>query len=274
LETPFFNDTRRTAVLLAAGVLLILAGAALQGTSADVAAFRWVNGWGGALAWPGSVLSVLGLGASAFVLAGLLGVRRPQLVGAMLLALLGGGAVVHLFKALLAAQRPLAVLGADAVTVVGIALRAHSMPSGHATLAAGAFALAAAAPAAYYPTRHRWPWILALGLFALGVASARMLVGAHWTSDVVVGTGLGLVVGAVTTGSPWGRRACDAIGERLARPWPARLLGLVLLAVAWSLWGARRDYPVVWWLNALVALVGIAAAAGWWKRSFARPGSA
>jgi hypothetical protein len=48
----------------------------------------------------------------------------------------------------------------------------------------------------------------------------------------------------------------------------------VLLAVAWSLWGARRDYPVVWWLNALVALVGIAAAAGWWKRSFARPGSA
>lgn len=270
MDTPFFTDSRRTAILLAAGALLILSGAWLQGTPADIAVFRWVNSWGQALSWPGSVLSVLGLGASAFVLAGLLGVRRPQLVGAMLLALIGGGAVVHLFKALLAAQRPLAVLGADAVTVIGIALRANSMPSGHATLAAGAFALAAAAPAAYYPTQRRWPWIAALGLFALAVAAARMLVGAHWASDVTVGAGLGLVVGSLTTGTPWGRRACDAIGDHLARPWPARVLGLVLVAIAWSLWGQRREYPLAWWLNAIVALVGVAAAASWWKRSFAR----
>jgi undecaprenyl-diphosphatase len=104
----------------------------------------------------------------------------------LLLALAADAAVVQALKVALHTPRPLAVLGAGQVHVLLAPLRAHSMPSGHAS--------AAATLAAYLVGRRRREGAVAWPLAVLGGIS-RVYVGAHWVLDVVAGWLVGAIVG-------------------------------------------------------------------------------
>jgi undecaprenyl-diphosphatase len=104
----------------------------------------------------------------------------------VLLALAADGVVVEALKLALHTPRPLAVLGAGRVHVLLSPLRAHSMPSGHAS--------AAATLAAYLVGRRRPEGSVAWPLALLGGIS-RVYVGAHWVLDVVAGWTVGALVG-------------------------------------------------------------------------------
>ncbi len=104
----------------------------------------------------------------------------------ILLALAVDGILVEALKLALHTPRPLAVLGPQQVHVLLAPLRAHSMPSGHAS--------AAATLAAYLVGRRRREGNLAWPLALLGGIS-RVYVGAHWVLDVVAGWIVGAIVG-------------------------------------------------------------------------------
>ncbi len=104
----------------------------------------------------------------------------------VLLALAVDALVVQALKVALHTPRPLAVLGASHVHVLLAPLRAHSMPSGHAS--------AAATLAAYLVGRRRREGAVAWPLALLGGVS-RVYVGAHWVLDVVAGWIVGGCVG-------------------------------------------------------------------------------
>lgn len=104
----------------------------------------------------------------------------------VLLALSVDGAVVEGLKLVLHTPRPLAVLGPARVHVLLAPLRAHAMPSGHAS--------AAATLAAYLVGRRRPEGTVAWPLALLGGIS-RVYVGAHWVLDVVAGWMVGGVIG-------------------------------------------------------------------------------
>jgi len=94
------------------------------------------------------------------------------------------GILVQVIKHCYPMLRPLALLGLHQVNVLGSPLYNHSFPSGHA---ASAMALAALGMlmAKTRPARALW---LLLGVL---VALSRVVIGAHWPFDVLVGGVLG-----------------------------------------------------------------------------------
>ena len=65
----------------------------------------------------------------------------------------------------------------------------HSFPSGHATRVGGlVVVLGVTLPC---------PWALALTLWALSVGISRVVLRAHFASDIVAGWGLGVALGCI-----------------------------------------------------------------------------
>jgi undecaprenyl-diphosphatase len=157
--------------------------------------FRWINGlhapwWDSFMlavtaaadhrVFPIYVAAALGL---AFLFARFLPMVNVVVFG---IGYALNAAVIGYLKDLFAFPRPLAVLGAQAVTVLGSERIANSFPSGHATFA---FLIAAALT----PGMHRGAQI-ALWSFAGLAALSRIVVGAHFPADVVAGA----LIGALT----------------------------------------------------------------------------
>lgn len=103
----------------------------------------------------------------------------------------------------------------------GISSDLWSMPSTHTAFAA----VSSAVLAVLYP--RVWP--LAVGLVVL-VGATRVLSGAHYPSDVLVGGGLGWACGTMAASRYWGVRGLDAIWrlvvDRNARPAFPAVVGL------------------------------------------------
>ncbi|MEY8878870.1 MAG: phosphatase PAP2 family protein, partial [Leptothrix sp. (in: b-proteobacteria)] len=154
-------------------------------------------------AW--SIWTVSGLGLSAYVALALVDApprgraastaptaaqaqAQSQLLAALIWSFVVGGLVTQGAKHLLHAARPPAVLGVDAITVIGEALMSNSMPSGHATTAA------ALATLLCLSGRIGWRGQALAWLWSLGVLLSRIAVGAHWPVDVCVGLGLGIAI--------------------------------------------------------------------------------
>jgi membrane-associated phospholipid phosphatase len=200
----------------------LLAGAALAAlalSGSNTALFRLVNGWpaatGDAL-WAN--LSELGEAAAVLALAAPLVGRRPRVLWAAVLGAVGSLALSQPAKRLLSVARPARALGADTIHIIGPKLSSHSFPSGHATTAFTAAALAFAI------VRGGWARAAVLLLAAL-VATSRVAVGAHWPMDVLGGAALGWIGGC--------------LGLLLARHWDAgvsrtgrRLIALLPLVAA------------------------------------------
>jgi membrane-associated phospholipid phosphatase len=249
--------------LVGASVLLV-AGVLLARTPSDVAWFAAVNGLGPALAPTASTLSVLGLGATALVAAAIAGLRWPRVAAAVLLLVLCGGVAVQLIKAGLATPRPLAVLGPQGVAVTGMALTARSMPSGHAALLAALATLAWLWPAASH--RRRLGLGTVLTLLALAGAAARIAVGAHWPSDLLVGLAVGAGLAALTVGTARGWRLVDAVADWLCTRTGTCAMVALLAATSATLWVALPEQPAAGGLQDLIAAAGVLAALAWWRR--------
>jgi undecaprenyl-diphosphatase len=140
------------------------------------------------IAGKGVVSTPLGLG----VLLVLCLRRRTDLALAFALAWLGSEAAQHAMKAALARGRPPAAV----VVASGFAF-----PSGHATTAAVfAASMVLILPAAF-PSRRWWGVSAAAVVLALAMAFSRVLLGVHWTSDVIGGSLLGAWCALLAFGS-------------------------------------------------------------------------
>lgn len=120
--------------------------------------------------------------------------RRPRLVVTGLLAAVLTTIWVQGLKSGLALPRPAAVLDAMQINVIGHTLHARSFPSGHSATAS---VLAGLVVLGMRP-RTLWCW-LAVGV-ALLVALSRIVVGAHWPLDVLVGAAGGWTTAALACG--------------------------------------------------------------------------
>jgi membrane-associated phospholipid phosphatase len=170
--------------------------------------------------------------------------QRPEMLKAVLLAILFATLWVHLLKPLLDFPRPLAVLGPEPVHLIGKALYRHSFPSGHTTTA---FALAG-----IYLLSRIHPLLagVVLGLAVLAGLS-RAVVGAHWPMDILAGA-LGGWLSVV-------------LGMWLARfsSWqPGRWTRLIVLAILSGcalalLFSRDLGYPQAMPLQMLIGLFGL-----------------
>jgi undecaprenyl-diphosphatase len=291
LDAPVPRDLHRRAVTmdagtLVAGLLAILAGVALaHAPEANLALFRQVNDLGPAAPVLWSCLSVAGLGLAACIYLTAFAQREPARVAQFLWILVVGGTVASLVKHRLRSPRPLLALGDGHLHVIGDALRIQSMPSGHSAMAFAMLALLLAERR----RRHErgapegWPasraGLAAVALFAAAIALSRIAVGAHWPADVLVGSGLGLVFGAIAPHA-W---PVGALARGLARPagqraWAVLLLGCAAwigltptLLQALGLQGTKlaRDAatgnPLGEPLQVALALLALAGAVRWWR---------
>jgi membrane-associated phospholipid phosphatase len=186
-------------------------------------------------------ITILGDGLVCAVLV-LLWVRRhPERIWGGLLGAVIMVAVLHGTKALLSVPRPLGVLPAEMVEVIGPGHRRGAFPSGHtatAFLYAGVWVLS---------TRRR---ILSLVLvvLALAVGISRMAVGVHWPSDVLAGAALGWVSAWLglrwASRTPWG---VDPLGRRV-------LAGILLASALVLLIIDHTGYPGTLLFQRLLAL--------------------
>jgi membrane-associated phospholipid phosphatase len=255
-------------LLLALAALFLLAAAAMAGSGLDRPAFLLLNdaaahGLPLALA---SSLTLLGHGLAAVMLLALLLQRAPQVLAAGLCAAPLGGLLSAAGKRLAASPRPAAVLDPAAFHIQGQVLAGNNaFPSGHSLTI---FLVATVALLGYAPLRARWLAPLAVLALATLVAASRIMVGAHWPSDVLGGAALGILAGAA--------------GDALARRWPhwegprARVVfALIVLACAGFLVATNTGYPLArplqWVLAALGAGAALAELALRWRAARSRP---
>ncbi|MBH2016729.1 MAG: phosphatase PAP2 family protein [Burkholderiales bacterium] len=245
----------------AVGLAAIVGGVALMGLPLD-------RSWGLAVneglgEWPAfwSFLTWSGLGVCGFLLLTACSATEPRRVAGMLVALVVGGLLVHTLKRSLQVERPLAVFGADhpVFQVIGEALHKGSMPSGHsATVWAVAGLLALREGAASW-WRHAW-WALA-SLQAL----SRIVVGAHWPSDVLVGSGIGLLLSVGVWHLGVTARLGRWLGGPVVRLCVAGLLPPLAVALCWADLGWALPPGVQLGVMAL----GVWGGWRWWRQAVA-----
>ena len=135
-----------------------------------------------------ATVTVLGDGAVVFALSLVFARRRPELVWALVLALVFAAVWVRTCKAVIDVKRPLVLQ--EQVHVIGPGHRERSFPSGHATAAfafAGVVALG---------LRRRRIALLAIAAASLAGVS-RIVVGVHWPLDVLASVAGGWLCAAL-----------------------------------------------------------------------------
>jgi undecaprenyl-diphosphatase len=239
------------AALVAAGALALLLG---LDTPVLLALHRSATGALQVSAW--SCLTLMGMGWCALILVLAADRRDGRLAALLTWTFPIGGVLTHVPKTLLQMPRPAGTALAAQMHIIGDAFRGPvSMPSGHALTAV---ATAALLWIGLGPRRRARIALLLAGVAAL-VAGSRVVVGAHWPSDVLVGAGLGLwsVVLALWLARRV-RRQFDALTRTLASPKGQLGIALVEVVAAVGLATDRTGYPAG---QPMVALMGMVAAA-------------
>ena len=256
---------------MALGGLLLIAGLALSGQALDRAwALALQMALGG---WPTtwSLLTWSALGICSLLLVSSLSAEEPRRVAALLVAMVLGGLVVHVIKRTLQVDRPLAVFGPDhpVFHVIGEHLRKGSMPSGHTTTAftvAGLMTLSLRSAA-----RRPLTWAVCAGWWLLAALQglSRVVVGAHWPSDVLAGAGLGLILAPVVWQLGVTQRLALGLSRASVRPWVAG--ALPVLAVLLCLLDLGTPLPLAWCMA--VVTLGLLGAWRWGRTPPASPAS-
>ncbi|MCQ4145008.1 phosphatase PAP2 family protein [Vogesella sp. AC12] len=172
-------------------------------------------------------LSMLGEWSLVIAALLLLAQRRPQLLPALVAAVLLGIGSAILLKAAFAVPRPFLVLPAGSVQLLDVLPANGAFPSGHAM----ASALLAGVLAGVLAQGRRWWWQAGLMALVLLVCWSRIAIGVHWPLDVLVGAALGWVIARVCVRRQW------PAWPRTWTPQLLRGLGLVLLLYSgWKLW--------------------------------------
>ena len=165
-------------------------------------------------------LSLLGTGWAVFALLFPSIILNPRLFYAVALTALVAGCFSRVIKVTVAAPRPPAILEPGSFYLLGDALHANAMPSGHTITA---FAAVAVLVATSSPAR-RFKFAL-LFLLAVGAGLSRIAIGVHWVEDVAIGSIIGLISGFL------GARLAWKLPRAILEP---RCLWLKLLS-AWGL---------------------------------------
>ncbi len=239
----------RTPVLVAAfAVLSALAALALANGGLDHPLFAAINGFAARDLPRGlpSDLTILGHGLVAVMLLAPFLASDPRVLAAGILAAPLAGLLSWGGKTVFGRARPAAALGAKHIHIEGQALAGHnSFPSGHSITI---FLVATVLILAYRPIRTR----PALGSATLGVAlvaaSSRVMVGAHWPSDVLGGAALGVVAGGFGV---WASMRFPAHSDRARGA-----LGIAVLACAAALAVTDTGYPLAQPLQWIAVAVG------------------
>jgi membrane-associated phospholipid phosphatase len=178
---------RTAAVPLVAAALA--AWVALAGSNTSL--FRALNAWplatGDAL-WLN--LTKLGEGVVLLAASAVFIGRRPRTLWATVLCGVLVFLTVHSLKEPFDVARPVRALGDETVHVIGARLTSNSFPSGHST---SIFAVAGLA----FALVRRPGWRALILAAAAVIAASRLVVGAHWPLDVLVGAALGWIVATV-----------------------------------------------------------------------------
>jgi membrane-associated phospholipid phosphatase len=217
--------------------------------------------------WPllWASLSWSALGVTSLVLLTALSSAQVHRVAAMWVCLVVGGLAVHAVKRLVEADRPLVFFQTQGLplNVIGDHLRHHAMPSGHSATAWAVAALMSMGwPAGQRPW---WVWVW-LPLAALQALS-RVVVGAHWPSDVLVGSALGLLCAALC----WHLPVTAWLANWLARSAVRRGQALVLAALSVFLALDDLGNPIGPVRFAMLPL-GLLGAWAWWRSAKAGRG--
>lgn len=179
--------------------------------------FVWLNGIGAVI--PDALwIHVTNLGDASIALSLLIllySFKREPGAAILVLAIVAT-MIIQGMKAYFGVLRPPSVLPEGTFNLIGEAIRTHSFPSGHT---ATIFVCAGILMAQYRTIR--------VSCAALVVASvvgiSRIMVGAHWPSDVLVGAVLGWVVGY------WGYRLFASLP--IKPTWSLSLGGLAVVIV-------------------------------------------
>lgn len=206
---------------------------------------------------PWAFLTWSGLGICGFVLLTSLSANEPRRVAALLLTLIIGGILVHTMKRTLQVDRPAAFFGPDhpLFQVIGKVLRKGSMPSGHSATAFAVAALLVLHEGRATLWRHLW-WVLA----ALQGLS-RVVVGAHWPSDVLVGSGMGLLLAPLT----WRLQASVRLATWLRSPNVSKAIAMSLPFFGLYVCLSKQGWVVPLGVQLAVMLLSGWGAWRWWQ---------
>ena len=227
-------------------VVIGLAGVPLYISSLDQQVFVWLHqlGWyvhPALWQW----LTVLGDGLAVCALMALLARRFPQLLWTYMIAVLLGTLWTHGLKWVLGGPRPAAVLDPVLLRVIGQVLEGNAFPSGHTLTIVGFCGI-------WILSIKKLPIKVALIALALTVSLSRLMVGAHWPTDVVYGALGGWLVAItalwISRRWQWG-----------LRPTAQRLFTMLLLILSGVLIFHDAGYPASEWLLAGLGVMGVAA---------------
>lgn len=254
--TPQALPRRWVVVALA----LVVLGWTVQQTPLNTTWMLAINGagWLPDAVWASATMMAFGWAALILVCAPDRSVEGGR---AMLLAFVVGGLLSYGVKAALAYPRPGLVFPEGVLHFIGSpVLRSGSMPSGHAmaALSIGALWVALSRQHGYRPGREAVLWSLA-ALMAL----SRVAVGAHWPSDVLVGSGLGLLVA-------WGSWQAQIRWCRGPRAMSPVLVAVVELSAGAAAFTVREGYPQAVWLQWALGALALGSATlrlrTWWRQ--------
>lgn len=201
-----------------------------------------------------SFATQFGDAGAAFLLLLVVGQFAPHGASLALKCFLLGSLVSRILKTWVLSPRPLGVLDPALLHTIGMPPNGpNSMPSGHAmTIAAAVCLVLLMFPRAV--GRHAVWMLLILG--GALVALSRVVVGAHWPADVLVGSGLGLAVAWLA----WAWEQKSTWSVRLNAPHGQYLLLMLELGMAIYLFTSQTDTDAARWAFDLAATVGVAGA--------------
>ena len=234
---------RNMKAYITASVLALLTASILGFTAGNQTLFIFLNS--GALNSEGFWASITFMGDTLPLLLciGLLAWNRPQLLWTGFLATLTVGIGIQFAKYLFALPRPAAVLAPEFIHIIGPTLKTRAFPSGHT---AAAFAIAAL----FASETKFWQSKTVLITLAAVIGLSRIMVGAHWPTDVIVGAWSGWTLGiaAVYLSKYWPWGFC----ARSGRVFSAGFYSIALMLCA----GHTGGYDSAIWLSDTLIVLG------------------
>ncbi len=201
-----------------------------------------------------SFATQFGDAGAAFLLLLVLSQFSPHGASMVLKCFVLGSLASRVLKTWIFSPRPLGVLDPSLLHTIGAPPSGpNSMPSGHSMTIAAAVCLVLL----MFPRAVGRPSIwIPLILGGAVVAFSRVVVGAHWPADVLVGTGLGVVVAWLA----WVWEQQRSWSHRLNQPWGQYLLLLLELGMSIYLYSSSTDTEAARWAFDITATVGVAGA--------------